>query len=159
MILLHPRYLALLLVILVSPTATAYAQNAPAAAATQAAPPEKEESTYDRIWKFAEWYRSDSNPVVQRVLFSGRYQHEFAAIDADQGDVDEWNVRRLRLGPRITFLRDYTFHAEIELNPQERDPFYVRFTDFYVQWAATRAVALTVGKHGVPFTLEGATSS
>ena len=47
---------------------------------------------------------------------------------------NEWNVRRVRLGPRITFFRDYLVHAEVELNPQEHDPFYVRMTDVYVAW-------------------------
>ena len=117
------------------------------------------ESTFDRIWKFAEWYEDDENPVIQRVLFSGRFQHDFAAIDADEGDLDEWNVRRLRLGPRMTLFRRLTLHGEVELNPQERDPFYVRFTDLYAQWSRSSRLALTVGKQGVPFTIEGATSS
>jgi phosphate-selective porin OprO/OprP len=117
-------------------------------------------STYDRIWSnFTEWYKDDSNPVVQRVLFSGRYQHEFAAIGADQGDHDEWNVRRMRLGPRVTLFRTFTLHSEVELNPQERDPLYVRFTDFYLQWSRSGRLAVTVGKQGVPFTMDGATSS
>ena len=64
-----------------------------------------EPSVYDKIWAhFTQWYKNDSNPIVQQVLFTGRYQHEFAAIDADQGDLDEWNVRRMRLGPRVTLL-------------------------------------------------------
>jgi len=130
---------------------------APAPAAQPS--PEKPASVYDRIWRFARWYEDDSNPVVQRVLFSGRYQHEFAAIGADQGDLDEWNVRRLRLGPRVTMFRTFTLHGEVELNPQERDPFYVRFTDLYVQWSRSSALALTVGKHGVAFTMDGSTSS
>ncbi len=116
-------------------------------------------SIYDRIWKFAEWYSNDTNPIVQKVLFSGRYQHEFAAIDADEGDLDEWNVRRMRLGPRITLFRTWTLHGEVEVNPQERDPFYLRFTDFYLQWARSGKLAITVGKQGVPFTMDGATSS
>lgn len=120
---------------------------------------EKRESTYDKIWKFAEWYDDDSNPVVQRILFSGRYQHEYAAIDADEGDLGEWNVRRMRLGPRITLFRTFTLHAEVELNPQEADPLYVRFTDFYAQWSPHGRFALTVGKQGVSFTMDGATSS
>jgi phosphate-selective porin OprO/OprP len=137
-----------------------FAMASPAGAQTQPSPPpEKPESTFDRIWKFAEWYESDTNPVVQRVLFSGRFQHDLAVLDADQGDLDESNIRRLRLGPRITFLRTFTLHSEIELNPQERDPFYVRFTDFYVQWNRSARVVVTVGKQGVPFTQEGATSS
>jgi len=150
----------------------AYAQGGPAEgtlpaslslAALQAAQTssstEKRPSTYDRIWKFAEWYQDDSNPVVQRVLFTGRFQQDYAAVDADQGDMDEWNVRRLRLGPRITFLKKLLFHAEVELNPQETDPLYVRMTDLYVQWNKSARLVLTVGKQGVPFTVDGATSS
>lgn len=151
-------YLALLVILFCS--GPAIAQTPPVAAPPQqAATDKKPESTYDKIWKFAEWYENDSNPVVQRVLFSGRYQHEYAALDADQGDLGEWNVRRMRLGPRITLFRTFTLHGEVELNPQERDPLYVRMTDLYVQWSRDSAFALTVGKHGVPFTMDGATSS
>lgn len=120
---------------------------------------ERKPSTYDKIWKIAEWYRNDSNPVVQRVSFTGRYQHDFAAIDADEGDHDEWNVRRMRLGPRITFFRTLTLHGEVELNPQEAEPLYVRLTDMYLQWSRDARFALTLGKHGVPFTMDGSTSS
>lgn len=119
----------------------------------------EDRSIYDRIWKFAEWYGNDSNPVVQKVLFSGRYQHDFAAIDADQGDHHEWNVRRMRFGPRITLFHTVTLHGEVELNPQESDPLYVRLTDMYLQWARSGRLALTLGKHSVPFTADGATSS
>jgi phosphate-selective porin OprO/OprP len=116
-------------------------------------------TVYDKIWKFAEWYEDDSNPIVQRVLFSGRFQHDYADVDADQGSHHEWNVRRMRLGPRVTLFRTWTLHGEIEVNPQEADPFYVRFTDLYVQWRKNPALIVTAGKHGVPFTMDGATSS
>jgi phosphate-selective porin OprO/OprP len=136
---------------------------AAAAQAQTAQPPngqKPEPSTYDQVWTaFTQLYKDDGNPVVQQVLFSGRYQYEFAAIDADQGDHDEWNVRRMRLGPRITFFRTLSFHAEVELNPQERDPLYVRITDAYVQWNKSSRLVMTVGKQSVPFTNEGATSS
>ena len=152
--------------ILSASTATVSAQRAagvnnPTAAETAQASSngKKEPSTYDKIWKFAEWYKNDSNPVVQRVLFSGRYQHEYAAIDADEGDLGEWNVRRMRLGPRVTLFRTFTLHGEVELNPQEADPFYVRFTDLYLQWSKKGTFVLTVGKHGAPFTMDGSTSS
>ena len=74
-------------------------------AAAQGQTTEKTPSTFDRIWRFAEWYRNDQRRIVQRVMFSGRYQHEFATLDADQGDHSEWNVRRMRLGPRLTMFR------------------------------------------------------
>jgi phosphate-selective porin OprO/OprP len=117
-------------------------------------------STYDRIWaRFTQWYASDTNPVVQQVMFTGRYQHEFAGIDADEGHLDEWNVRRMRLGARVTLFRSFTLHAEADVNPQEHDPFYVRLTDGYLQWNKNRQLILTVGKQGIPFTVDGATSS
>ena len=148
-----------MLVLLLGAATLASAQTAPAPPAPAQAPQEKQPSTYDRIWRFAEWYESDSNPVVQRVLFSGRLQHDFALIDADQGELNESNLRRLRLGPRLTIFRTVTLHGEVELNPQESDPFYVRTTDLYLQWTKSGRLALTIGKHGVPFTMDGATSS
>lgn len=132
---------------------------AAAAAQAQPAPTAKPESIYDRIWKFAEWYRDDDNPVVQRVLFSGRFHQDFATVDADQGDAREANLRRLRFGPRVTLFRSVLVHAEVELNPQERNPAYVRLTDAYIQWTANQQVVVTAGKQTMPFTQEGATSS
>ncbi len=117
-------------------------------------------STYDRIWNaFTQWYKDDTIPIVQQALFSGRYQHEFAALDADQGDHDEWNVRRMRLGGRVTLFREYTVHVEADLNPQEHEPLYLRLTDAYVQWNGNSRFVVTVGKQGVPFTMDGSTSS
>ena len=123
-------------------------------------PEKKEPSVYDKIWNgFTNWYDDQENPVVQRVLFTGRFHHDWAIVDADQGDHQESNVRRMRFGPRLTFLRNFLLHAEVEVNPQEREPFYMRFTDAYVQWTKNPALVVTVGKHSVPFTQEGATSS
>lgn len=142
---------ALTLLVLLA-AATASAQTPTAATGTS-------ESIYDRIWKFAEWYRNDSSPAVQRVLFTGRFHQDFATVDADQGEAREANVRRLRLGPRITLFKSFLVHAEVELNPQERNPAYVRFTDAYVQWTKNPQIVLTAGKQAMPFTQEGATSS
>jgi phosphate-selective porin OprO/OprP len=122
-------------------------------------PPAKVPSIYDKIWRFATWYDNESNPAVEKVLFSGRFQYEYAALDADQGSHSEWNVRRMRFGPKITFLHKFTLHTEVEVNPQEADPFYLRLTDAYVQWSQSERFNLTVGKHGVLFTMDGSTSS
>ena len=132
----------------------------PVAASAQTAAAAKEPSAYDKIWgSFTEWYADDTNPVVQRVLLSGRFHYDFATIDADQGDHEGWNIRRLRIGPRITLFRRLTLHAEVELDPQRHDPLYVRFTDFYLMWTRNPRFVLTVGKQSAPFTLDGATSS
>jgi phosphate-selective porin OprO/OprP len=144
------RTLAAILVILL----------APIGAAAQSASAQTETSTFDRIWQeFTTWYDDENGPVVQRVLFTGRFHQDFNTIDADQGDHDEWNTRRLRVGPRVTLFRDYTLHVEAELNPQEMDPLYTRLTDAYVQWSRSPRVVVTAGKHGMPFTMDGSTSS
>jgi len=117
------------------------------------------EDVYKKIWKFAEWYRNDQNSVVQSVLFTGRFQYEYASIHADQGTRNEWNIRRLRLGAKSRFFRTLTIHGEVELEPQEADPFYDRITDLYLEWSKSDRFALTVGKHSAEFTLDGSTSS
>src|SRR5688572_8138400 len=123
-------------------------------------PAPKPPSTYDKIWtNFSDWYSDPENPAVQRILFSGRFHLDYAAVEADEGSASEWNVRRLRFGPRITFFRHYLFHAEVEVNPQERDPFYARITDAYVAWQKHAKAVITVGKQAVQFTQEGSTSS
>lgn len=120
----------------------------------------KPPSTYDRVWsKLTDWYNDKSNPVVQRVLFTGRFQHDLAMVEADQGDWRESNIRRVRFGTRITMFQNYLVHAEMEVNPQERNPFYMRITDAYVAWQKNPRSVVMVGKQSIPFTQEGATSS
>jgi phosphate-selective porin OprO/OprP len=147
-------------ILVIARPARAQSAGAPAPAPAAQSAPAQSASVYDRTWKkFTDLYVDDANPIIQRVIFTGRFQHDFAWIDADQGELDEWNLRRLRLGPRITFLKTFLFHTEVELNPQENDPTYVRMTDLYVQWSRNARMAVTVGKQGLPFTQEGATSS
>ncbi len=132
----------------------------PAAAQGDQKPPASQPSTYDKIWaRLTDWYSDKENPVVQRVVFTGRLQHDLAVVESDQGDHRESNIRRVRFGPRITLFRDYLVHAEIEINPQERNPFYVRITDAYLAWQKHPKATVTVGKQSVPFTQEGSTSS
>jgi phosphate-selective porin OprO/OprP len=142
--------------------AFAHPDGAGAQGGTQAAKPtaETRASAYDDVWRrFTTIYDNGSNKAVQRIVLSGRFQHEFAALDSDHGDHHESNTRRFRIGPRFTLFRTWTVSAEAELNPQEADPFYLRLTDVYVQWSRNARLAVTVGKQGVPFTMDGATSS
>src|SRR5688572_6349031 len=145
------RYAALIALVLMPSISLAQEAQKPAT------PPP---STYDKIWgAFTNWYDDKENPVIQRVVFSGRFQHDFAIVEADQGDHQESNIRRLRFGPRITMFRHFLVHSEVEVNPQEREPFYVRITDAYVAWQKHPKAVVTIGKQSLPFTQEGATSS
>ena len=124
-----------------------------------AAAPRQDPSLYDDIWRFAEWYDNAESPLLQTVLFSGRFQYEYASVNDDDATHDEWNVRRMRLGVRTEWFQQFTLHAEAEFNPQETGPFYMRLTDFYLEWSRSGPLTITVGKHGVPFTMDGTTSS
>ncbi len=116
-------------------------------------------STYDDIWRFSRWYENDENPVVQSLLFSGRFQYEYASVSDDPSSHSEWNVRRLRLGVRTRLFDQFTVHTEAEFNPQERDPVFLRLTDFYLEWSRSGRLALTFGNQSVGFTVDGSTSS
>ena len=128
-------------------------------AAPLQSPTEAEVSAYDDIWKFSQWYENEANTVVQSLLFSGRFQYEYASVSDDTASHSEWNVRRLRLGVETRLFDQFTFHTEAEFNPQERDPVYVNLTDFYLEWSRSGRLALTFGKQSVGFTVEGSTSS
>ena len=123
-----------------------------------AADGEKRQSVYDKIWKLTEWYKDETNPVIQSVSFGGRFHYDYAAINADEGNHHEWNIRRMRLGPKLTLFRKFTFISEVEFN-LKHDPFYSRFTDFYVQWNQSDRFALIFGKQRVAFTMDGSISS
>ncbi len=116
-------------------------------------------STYDDIWQLAEWYASEENPVIQRVLSGGRFQYEYASVSDGDATYDEWNVRRMRLGVKVELFHQFTLHVEAEFNPQEADPFFVRLTDTNLAWSRSSLLAVKVGKQGVPFTMDGSTSS
>ena len=128
-------------------------------AAPVQSPTEETGSTYDDIWKFSQWYENEGNAVIQSLLFSGRFQYEYAAVSDDTASHSEWNVRRFRLGMRTRLFDQFTLHTEAEFNPQERDPIYVKLTDFYLEWSRSDRVALTLGKQSVGFTVEGSRSS
>ena len=118
-----------------------------------------EPSIYDKVWRYTEWYNNEENPVIQKFNFTGRFQLDYAVVDADQGHHDEWNIRRFRAGGKATLFQNVTLHGEADLNPQEPRPLYQRLTDMYVAWSQSKAFSLTLGKHGAPFTMDGSTSS
>jgi phosphate-selective porin OprO/OprP len=134
-------------------------ESAPFSPAQGGGTNEKEPSLYERIWKRAELYRNEDNPVIQSLVLSGRFQLDYALVDGDERYHREWNIRRFRIGAKARLFEKFTLHGEVELNPQEADPLYVRVTDLYLEWSPGDPFRATVGKHSAPFTADGATSS
>ena len=114
------------------------AAEPPAALATQAKSAEPQPSTFDTIWKFADWYENDDNSVIQRLQFSGRFQLDYAVVDADQGRHTEWNIRRFRLGAKAELFKSFTLHGEVTFKVILGE-FLVLFTNMATRAAQTRA--------------------
>lgn len=111
---------------------------------------------WDKVWGAMEFYKNDENKVIQSVKFTGRFQADYAHVrPTSYYDV---LIRRFRLGFKTTWFHDWTLHAEVDLAPED-DSVYKRLTDAYISWSKTGNLELTIGKHGAPFTLDGATSS
>jgi len=117
-----------------------------------------QESFYDKVWGLAMLYENDENKIIQSLAFTGRFQLDYARVDADQGNLDEWNVRRFRLGGKAEFFHQLTLHIEADLDPQEGQT-YQRVTDAYLAWTPSKSAELTVGKQSAAFTMDGQTSS
>jgi phosphate-selective porin OprO/OprP len=118
------------------------------------------ESSYDRLWSRAHVYTGDSESFFRSVQLSGRFQVDQAYVDGSDGeDFSVTSLRRFRLGARVDFLDDFTFHAEAEFAADDHEVGYERLTDSYIAWSPNAAVKVTVGKHSVPFTMDGQTSS
>jgi phosphate-selective porin OprO/OprP len=113
----------------------------------------------ESLWEIPTIYKNSDNPFIEEIRIVGRFHGDVYHLDSDSGYDQDWTVRRLRIGGRIQFLKDFTLHVEVDLNPQNPRPLYNRLTDAYLAWKPSEAFKLTLGKHSVKFTLDGATSS
>ena len=121
--------------------------------------PEKVESIYDKIWRLPVIYSNDQNRVIQEFRFVGRLNVDSYNVNSDLGSDQDWIVRRMRVGGKLTFLRDFLLHVEVDLDPQDPRPLYSRLTDAALTWKPCEAFRLSAGKLSVEFGLDGATSS
>ena len=120
---------------------SAIADKAPATVAAT-----KEPSDFDKLWSLATLYKSDANPFIEELKLRGRYQGQYHWMDSNQGDADNWENRRSRLG-----FDAKLFDKQIELrldaqSTDEFDPFYDRLVDAYLKWRPSDAFSLTLGK-------------
>ena len=138
------------------------------AAAAAESSPDAFTDLCDEAWGSMTFYKSDTNPVIQKFSFVGRYQGDYIHINGrgvvpgtpgkqDLHD-DDYNTRRLRAGFKATLFEDFTLHAEGDFKLEE-NPVYNRLTDAYIGWSRSDELAIRVGKQSMGFTLDGKTSS
>lgn len=135
-------------------------QAAPAdgPAASKAAKPEKKKSAFDRLWDSARLYKNEDSDGLNELRLVGRLHLDHYSVQADQGDASDLVARRVRFGARARMFRNLEAHVETELD-LEGGPIYSRLTDAYLAYKFSDAARVTLGKHSVKFTADGATSS
>ena len=161
---MNPARHLLLAAVSLAGSSISYAGDAAAApvsgkANLNAAVAPKEESVFDKIWATTKLYKNKDSAFIQEVSLTGRAQFEYFNVDSDQGNADDWEVRRLRSGVKIKFFDRWLLHAEADFDAQSPDPFYHKLTDAYLSYTASDALVFTVGKQSVKFGLDGGTSS
>jgi phosphate-selective porin OprO/OprP len=146
----------------------AFLALAPVSSALAAeAPSDPMKDSFDQAWSLVKLYENPDHPVIQKLVFTGRLQLDYAIVDGEGSpaagvnedisyDFGGW--RRLRAGFKGTVFKDFTLHAEADFDPDEA-PVYRRLTDAYIGWAPSQAFELKLGKQGMGFTLDGKTSS
>ncbi len=150
-----PATLAATLAVLTlsAPAGTATAPPTPAPEAPT------EQSAFDKIWGLTTLYKNKDNPVIQKLAFSGRYHGQYAWLDSDEGDYDDWENRRFRLGLNAQLFQDFELKGEMFGDLNSGGDFYEGFTEVYVAWKPDDAFNLIVGKQKPRFSLDWSTSS
>ena len=119
----------------------------------------------ERVWSWRRLYDDPANPVIQRFDVRGRFQADYAWVDADRGSYSEALVRRFRIGFESHWIADLELQVEVdfdltcEKSEDCDEPAYEGLTEAALTWAPSPRFALKVGKHSAPFTLDGTTSS
>ena len=126
-------------------------------------PPAPEDKDWcDSLWGYTTLYKDPNNAFLQELSFTGRFQADYGFVDGNTPDDDAtwdgYNTRRFRAGLKAKIFQDFILHGEVDLDPDD-GLFYNKLTDAYIAYAPSKAFKLTVGKHSMPFTQEGSTSS
>ncbi|HSR10600.1 MAG TPA: porin [Thermodesulfobacteriota bacterium] len=117
-----------------------------------------EESVFPRIWALTTLFRDDANPLVQSIAVTGRYHGQYAFIHGNGQEWQRWDNRRIRIGLRGDFLREFSFNTQVDLSP-DSGPFYTGLTDAYVEWHPRNTFRARAGKQTLEYTYEGSVSS
>lgn len=122
------------------------------------AEPEEAKSLCDSIFSIPTIYKNEDNPYIQKIAFIGRYHGQYYYLDSNQGNADDWDNRRTRVGMDIDFLKKFSFEFNFNLN-LDGGRFVEDLEDAILEWEATDELTLSVGKQKAPLSKEWRTSS
>lgn len=116
---------------------------------------------YDALWALPVLYSSETNPFIQKIAITGRYQGQIWGLNSNFGSASGWENRRQRIGARVDFLQDFRAHVTFNLNFDGANTgrFLEDFEDFGIEWTPAREFNVEVGLFKVPITHEWRESS
>ena len=108
------------------------------------------DSALDQAWSAATLYKDNSNPILEEFDLTGRAQFDYFKVDADKGQNDFFEIRRLRMGAD-TFWADRLIEVKATLDTtlhsyNAPEVFYNRMTDLFINFHFSDAVNLRLGK-------------
>ena len=115
---------------------------------------------FDKIWDGATLYRNPENSAIQSFALVGRYHGQYWSVDADQGDADGWENRRIIFGFEAVLSEDLLFQAQMHVN-SDLSPVYKGLYVGFVKWAPKeKDFSVSLGRLDYVYTgLERTTSS
>lgn len=115
-------------------------------------------SILDDLWGLPVLYLNEENPILQEFRITGRYQGQYAVVDSDQSDFDDWENRRWRLGAEARLFGKVTAEATINID-DTLHTFYESLDSALVGIAFSEAFTVKAGKHKPRWSHEWSTSS
>jgi phosphate-selective porin OprO/OprP len=124
------------------------------------APIEEAKSLCESIFSIPTLYKDKENPVIQKFALIGRYQGQYYSIDSNQGDADDWENRRVRLGASGQIFHDFKFSFNFNIGiDEDANRFFEDLEDAAIAWEPHKKLTLSLGKQKAPITQEWRTSS
>jgi len=88
---------------------------------------------FQSIWNAATLYQNPDNPVIQSFSLVGRYHGQYWSVDADQGEADGWENRRMIFGFQSGIYSDFLVELQIKIN-DDFSPVYEELYTAFVKW-------------------------
>jgi len=108
------------------------------------------DSVLDKTWSAATLYKDNSNPILEEFDLTGRAQFDYFRVDANKGQNDFLEIRRVRMGVD-TFWADRFIEVKATMDTalhsyNAPEVFYTRMTELFVNFHFNDAINLRVGK-------------
>lgn len=105
----------------------------------------QEVDALERLWSFAELHHDDENPVFQELAIIGRYHGQYWSVNADEGDANDWENRRIYFGAEARMFHEWKLHTQIKV-AEDFSPFYDGIYQAYVEWNPNESFSARVGR-------------